>query len=203
MNTLIYLKALKMRSLTYLSFPVLLTFILLSGWQNVQANHSASQVEPSNLVISTLLYTEEAIALLRINPDLSKTKIRHALALIEDIDSYYTHNTVASLIKQGSTVVATSYRHFYPKVDLSLLDSENKLPTLSYKLDYNILYHGNIADQPLPDNLFFDYTYAKASLVTAREALNVDHSLEAMANLRRVFEAIYVDPDFNVSADNH
>ena len=171
--------------------------------QNTQANHSVELTEPSNLVINAMVLTEEAIALLRINPDSSKTKIEQALTLIKDLDSYYTRHTVATLEKQGSTVVAASYKHYYPKVDLSLLHNKHELPTLSYKLKSNIVYHGDESKQSSSDGMYFDYTFAKASLITARDAINADHSLEAMANLRRVFEAIYVDPYFNVSANNH
>ena len=57
-----------MKSLTYLAFPAFLTFILLIGWQNAQANHAAESKNVNNLVIDTLVQTEEAIALLRINP---------------------------------------------------------------------------------------------------------------------------------------
>ena len=203
MNTLIYQKAQKMKSLTYLSFPALLTFILLTGWQNVQANNATNQATPSNLVIDTLLYTEEAIALLRINPESSKTKIEQALTLIERIDSHYPHNTIASVEKKSPTTITYSHKHFYPQVDLSLLNSAHQLPTLTYKLKSNILYHGDTAKQPSADNLYFDYTFARASLKTAHEALDANHSLETMANLRRVFEAIYIDPNFNVSTENH
>ena len=202
MNTLIYLKVLKMKSINFLTFPAILAFFLVSGWQSTQASYSNEQSATTHLAIDTLAHTEEAIALLRINPELAQNKVEHALALINDISAYYTHNTVANLEIQGKNVVATSYHHYYPKVDLSLLENQNQLPTLKYKLDADIVYHGDIAERPSVNNLYFDYTFAKASLITAREAINANHPLEAMENLQRTFEAIYVDPEFNVSAVN-
>lgn len=190
-----------MKSLSYLTFPAILTFILLTGWQSVQANHSADTKNVSNMVIATLVHTEEAIALLRINSDSAKAKVSEALTSIKNIDAHYEHNTVASLQKQGSTVTATDYQHYYPRVDLHLLSNKQELPTLNYKLNSDIVYQGNAGSVGEQNTLYFDYTFAKASLVTARDAIDADHALEAMANLRRVFEAIYVNPDFNVSPD--
>ena len=190
-----------MKSLAYLAFPAFLTFILLAGWQSAQANHATESKNVNDLVIDTLVHTEEAIALLRINPDSAKAKVTDALASIKNIGAHYEHNTVASLEKLGSTVTATDYRHYYPRVDLYLLSNKQELPTLNYKLDSNIVYKGSDNPKDAQKELFFDYTFAKASLTTAREAIDADHALEAMANLRRVFEAIYVNPDFNVSPD--
>ena len=190
-----------MKSLSNLAFPAFLTFILLVGWQNAQANHAVESKNVSNLVIDTLVHTEEAIALLRINSDSAKAKVGKALAAIKQIDAHYEHNTVASLEKLGSTVTATDYRHYYPRVDLHLLSNKQELPTLNYKLDSDIVYTGNEDSKNAQKDLFFDYSFAKASLTTAREAIDANHALEAMANLRRVFEAIYVNPDFNVSPD--
>lgn len=192
-----------MKSLSYMTIPALLTFILLSGWQSAQASpsHAAEQKNVSNLVIDTLVHTEEAIALLRINPDSAKAKVNHVLSLIKEIDAHYEHYMVASLEKQGSTVTATDYLHYYPRVDLHLLSNKQELPTLNYKLETDIVYQGSDNTLATQNGLYFDYTFAKASLVTARDAIDADHPLEAMANLRRVFEAIYVNPDFNVSPD--
>lgn len=202
MNTFIYTKALKMKSLNYLTFPAILAFFLLSGWQNTQASYSDEQKNTTHLALDTLVHTEEAIALLRINPELAKNKIEHALGRINEISAYYTHNTVVALESQGKSVMVDPYLHYLPKIDLSLLENQNQLPTLKYKLDADIVYRGNIVNPPSANNLYFDYSFAKASLLTAREALNANHSLEAMANLRRTFEAIYIDPAFNVSAVN-
>ena len=58
-----------------------------------------------------------------------------------------------------------------------------------------MLYKGNLQSE----EAWFDYTFAKASLVTVREAIHAGHSVEAMSNLKRVFEAIYLSPEFNVS----
>ena len=191
-----------MKSITFLTYPVLLTGILLLGWQGVQAGHSEQHESVENMVIDTLVTTEEAMAILRINPDSAKDKVKHALTLIKDIDAHFEHNTVASLKEKDSTVMASNYQHFYPQVDLQLLSNEQELPTLNYKLESDIVYRGEQTKRDADKDLYFDYTYAKASLVTARDAIDADHALEAMANLRRVFEAIYVNPDFNVSPDN-
>lgn len=188
-----------MKSISFIAFPAFLTFILLMGWQNAQAVNSDEQKNVSQMVIDTLVETEEAIALLRINPESAKNKVSQALSLINDIDAHFEHNTVASLAKEGSTVTATDYRHYYPSVNLQLLSNKQELPTLNYKLQSDIVYQGSADNTVTQDRLYFDYTYAKASLVTARDAIDANHALEAMANLRRVFEAIYVNPDFNVS----
>ena len=191
-----------MKSVSFLTIPAILTFFLLSGWQNAQSGSSNTSTTVSDMVVETLVNTEEAIALLRINPESAKVKIEHALSLIKDIGAHFDHHTVASLETTGSTVTASDYRHYYPKVDLSLLSGQQKLPTLAYKLNSDILYQGNDVGKNAQNDLYFDYTFAKASLRTARDATASGHALEAMANLRRVFEAVYVSPDFNVSANN-
>ena len=202
MNTSTNLKTLRMKSINYLAIPAILVFFLISGWQNSHASYSEEKVNTSYLVIETLKNTEQAIAVMRISPESAKNNIKQALALIDDIGAYYMHNTVVNVEKQGKSVIAKSYRHYYPKVDISMLNDVNQLPTLKYKLDTEILYQGNVAKEALEKNLYFDYTFAKASLKTAHEALNANHDLEAMANLRRTFEAIYLDPDFTVSTVN-
>ncbi len=191
-----------MKSLSYLAFPAFLTFILLIGWQNAQASNATESKNVNQMVIDTLVQTEEAIALLRINPATAKAKVGEALASIKSIGAQYEHNTVASLEKMGTTMKATDYRHYYPPVDLYLLSNKQELPTLNYKLESDIVYKGDDYSKDAKKELYFDYTFAKASLTTAREAIDADHALEAMANLRRVFEAIYVNPDFNVSTDS-
>ena len=166
------------------------TFLLV-GMQAAHANVSDEKSQLPHKVNQVLTDTEDAMAMLRIDPDKSYQLVKNALSNIEQIESAFNVKTISE--EKGKQAV--SYKHFYPRVDIELLQKEQTLPTLTYKLESDIVYKGNDKDL---QNAYFDYSFAKASLATARDAIRADHSLEAMSNLRRVFEAIYVDPEFKV-----
>lgn len=188
------------KSISYLSIPVIFLVILFNGCTSSDAAHILDHDAASDKVIDVLTHTENAIAGLRIDTTLSLDNVTKALALIDEIDKIYDVNTSNKLKEQDSTIVANSYTHYYPQVDLHTIEKTQGLETLKHKLDNAVIYNSETfkASRNHQD-LFFDYEFAKASLKTAKLALHADHDLEAMANLRRVFEAFYASPEFNVS----
>ena len=184
MNTYSHIK--KLTALALISAVVFVNVSFAQTKDNLSAEHELPQ-----LVNNVLLDTEQAIAMLRIDRDQSLDLVNQALATIKTLESSFSVNTITNSEK-GNT---HSHNHFYPKVDLTELQKDQTLPTLTYKLESDILYQGTDKG----DSAFFDYTFAKASLVTAKDAIKVDHDLEAMSNLRRVFEAIYLTPEFEVT----
>ena len=204
MNTLIYTQGKEMtkndiKQPYYLLAPIalLLGFALAKP---VLANTDAQYV--TKAASDVLQETQNAITQLRIDPNTSLTSVKQAIQAIEMIEDSYAHNTVTHTDSKYNTEIAQSYEHFYPKLDEQTLKNVNSLPALSYKINRDIVYKGSNKDLHATD-AFFDYTFAKASLITAKNAIKGNDSLEAMANLRRVFEAVYLAPDFNVSSNNN
>ena len=148
-------------------------------------------------VDTVLINTEKAIASLRIDGDLSLEKIDEAMEQIKKLESVYTAKVTTETDSKHNTEIAKSYTHFYPPLGETLTNAK-ALPNLSYKINSDILYKG----QKDNDSAYLDYTFAKASLMTAKDTINDGDKLEAMANLKRVFEAVYLAPDFDVADAN-
>ena len=205
MNTFVYLRGKEMnknqsKQPYYLFVPI----IILLGFaltKSVLAKTEVNTQEITQATSDVLTETENAIKLLRIDANTSLTSVENAIKAIELIEKSYTHNTLAHTERKHNTEIAESFEHFYPKLDERLLESISSLPTLSYKINSGIVYKGSDQERHTTD-AFLDYTFAKASLVTAKNAIKGNDALEAMANLKRVFEAVYVAPDFDVSAEN-
>lgn len=161
---------------------------------------ASTQVDTNALqkkVDSVLINTEKAIASLRIDGDLSLESIDEAMKQIKKLESVYTAKVTTETDSKYNTEIAKSYTHHYPPLGETLVNAD-ALPNLAYKINSEILYKGEENQEPLT-NAYLDYTFAKASLMTAKDAINDGDKLEAMANLKRVFEAVYLAPDFNVA----
>jgi paraquat-inducible protein B len=206
MNTLIYTQGKHMtKNDTKQPYYLLAPIALLLGFalaKPVLANTDIDTQAATSAVSRVLHETQNAITQLRIDPNTSLVSVKQAIAAIEMIEGSYAHNTVTHTNSKYNTEVANSYEHFYPKLDEQILKNINSLPTLSYKINSDIVYKGSNENLHTTD-AFLDYTLAKASLITAMNAIKGNDSLEAMANLRRVFEAVYLAPDFNVSEGNN
>ncbi len=206
MNTLIYIQGKKMtKSDSKQPYYLLAPIALLLGFalaKPVLANTAADTQATTIAASNVLKETQNAITQLRIDPNTSLMSVNQAIEAIEMIEGSYSHNTITHTDSKYNTKIANSYQHFYPKLDTQILKNVNALPTLSYKINRDIVYKGS--DEGLhATDAFLDYTFARASLITAKNAIKDNDSLEAMANLKRVFEAVYLAPDFNVSADNN
>ena len=190
---------LKTRSNYYLAFTVLLSLAVFSAWKGAYATQSPSS--SSAQADQVLAHTQSAMINLRIDPSASLEYVKKSLALIDEIEGLYSKNTTTELAQDNDTTIATGYLHHLPKVDLAKLKQKSELSSLIKKMNADIFYKQSDEKSEQSKQAWFDYTFAKASLITAREALKVNHSLEAVSNLERVFEAVYINPDFNVTED--
>ena len=204
MNTFIYIKSnsilssKKMNykySKSYLAYVLFISLFIVTGSGSVFATQSTVDVNVTDKTMKILKLTETAIENLNSDPKSALSNVEAALNKIQLIEASYTQNTMTEISHDRSAGTNASHTHYYPKLDINTLSNHSKLPTLSKKIKSDILYRGNLGSE----EAWFDYTFAKASLVTVREAINAGHSIEAMSNLKRVFEAIYISPEFNVS----
>ena len=178
--------------------PVLLTAALVGGTATAATTQMKTESVSHGWTQNALINTEHAIALLRIDREASLEKIENALASIEKIESKYAPVAEEAMV---SPYVDQRVVHSYPQVNLEKIVQDGMLPTLDYKLNPQITYQGSEMAEAMDANTaYFDFTLAKASLMTARDAIKVDHDLETLANLRRVFEAVYVNPEFEVAS---
>jgi len=206
MNTLIYTQGKLMTNTdSKQSLYFLAPIILLLGFslaKPVVANANIDNEVVPRAVNNVLEETENAITALRIDPSAALTSVKQAINSIELIEDAYAHKTITHADNKYNTEITNSYEHFYPRLGEETLKNINSMPTLSYKIDSNIVYKGSNKDLHLT-HVFLDYTFAKASLISAKNAIKGEDSLEAMSNLRRVFEAVYLAPDFNVATDKN
>ena len=188
MKNLSTLKKADAKTLNKALFPVLLTAALVGGTATAATTQMKTESVSQGWTQNALVNTEQAIALLRIDRDAS----------LEKIESKYAPVAEEAMV---SPYVDQRVVHSYPQVNLEKIVQDGMLPTLDYKLNPQITYQGSEMAEAMDANTaYFDFTLAKASLMTARDAIKVDHDLETLANLRRVFEAVYVNPEFEVAS---
>ena len=203
MNTFTYLKDKSgdLNSGTTLLSLIVATMLLLGfTMKPVFASSEINKNLVPEKVDNILIETEKAIASLRIDPSMSLTSINLAIDAIKQLEKTYEHKVITKTKEKYNTEIAKGYEHYYPPLSDHIVSNINALPTLSYKVNSNILYRGQDVDDNKLTNAYLDYTFAKASLMTAKDAINDNDALEAIANLRRVFEAVYLTPDFNVKS---
>ncbi|MDW3094892.1 MAG: hypothetical protein R8G33_04380 [Gammaproteobacteria bacterium] len=182
-----------------LTLTTALTVTMLFSTSNLFASNKDSQLDVSNYAYEILVNTEQALNNMTYQPKESLSYVTTSLDLIEKIESNFTQNTLTETNQDKKDRIAHSHTHYLPKLDLTELKNNETLPILKQKIKTDVVYKGESETSDYPNNAWFDYTFAKASLVTVREALNAGHSMEAIRNLKRVYEAIYIEPDFNVS----
>lgn len=208
MNTFIYTKSksiLNKKSQdkkmfgTKLALATALTVSIVFSTSTIFANNNESQNNVSSYAYEILVNTEQALNNMTYQPKESLSYVTTSLDLIEKIESNFTKNTLTETNQDKKDRIAHSYTHYLPKLDLEDLQNNESLPTLKQKIKTDVLHIGEAGTNDTANNAWFDYTFAKASLVTVREALNAGHSMEAIRNLKRVYEAIYIAPEFSVS----
>ncbi len=187
-------------------------FVIVFGYSSITfANNNVSDKNISNssenvesLVSDILKDTEASLALVESNSETSLKHVNNALTLIKEIKkelSPDTHAESKSPLKINNT---KEYWFIYPRVSENIINNSEIFPTLHSKFNTNILYRGDkhgIKTNKFKTNklsAYFDYAFAYASLITAKEALIANNYQEAKSSLRWVFEAVYINPDFNV-----
>ena len=188
-------KSVQSASKSYLVLAIVVGFFMSISTGTVMAAKEAADVNVSEKSMKILKLTESAIGSLESDPESALSNVEAALQKIKLIESSYTKNTSTELSQRKSAGLSASHTHYFPRLEVNDIRDNSKLPTLSKKIESDVLYKGNLQSE----EAWFDYTFAKASLVTVREAIHAGHSVEAMSNLKRVFEAIYLSPEFNVS----
>ena len=161
---------------------------------NELSKEGEKAIDTSELSLDILSLTEHSIASLRIDTSESLSFIDNALSKIILIEDYFQGNEHQ---KHQTTSILYTSKQLYPMIQLKELSEGNVLPTLKYKIrNQSILRVDNYENINIA---YFDYISAKTSLNTAKNALLVDHKLEAIAHLRKVFEAVYLDKQDTVS----
>lgn len=194
-NTYIYLKA----KYAAILFILVLPFVC----STVGANHNKiGNNNSSKFANDVLVLVEESIAQLWKNPYISVEKIKAALSLIGRIEGHFPAQTVTTIKSEATKKPEVTYIHYLPEINMELLKGEGEMPTLFHKLSLGVLFHGNTSKDQLENRYFLDFTFAKANLKTALNAIKAGYKFEAKNNMRRVFEAVYVSPDFEVLSHN-
>lgn len=182
---------------------ITLSFSAVAGIQNINS-HTVSTIEDNknvpDYVDLILKDTEDALSLVESNPRSSLLHVKNAIENINLLKNTVSHDTHA--INKSPLIVNESkeYWFVYPSINQHTLQNKIEFPTIYSKLQNNILYKGVNDEQNDEVSAYFDYAFAHASLLTAREALVANNIREATSSLKWVFEAIYLSPDFNVAA---
>ncbi len=189
----------------FLFFSLILISLPLTAFSDIQQTHkniaftSGGSNTVSDLVENILKSTEDALSRVEANPRSSLLYVKNAINTIDKLKNELSHDThvenKSPLIVNGSK----EYWFIYPPVNKEVLHNKAKFPTIYAKLKNGIIYQGNNNKQNNIHTAYFDYAFAKASLLTAREALVANNTREAISSLRWVFEAIYMNPDFYIT----
>lgn len=161
-----------------------------------------SQVD--TLIKNVLKNTEQSLALVESNTADSLQHVENAITSIRDIKQHLSPDTH---VEAKSPLFLDNYAEYwfkYPQVNQSLFNNKGTFPTLSTKLKTGVLYGSETTNNSQESvNGYFDYAFAYSSLKTARDALAVNNYREATSSLNWVFDAVYINPVFNVvSHDN-
>ncbi len=164
-------------------------------------NKSASNVQA--LIEDVLRNTESSLMSVESNTWDSIQHVENALSSILKIKEELSPDTH---VEAKSPLVVDNKREYwfmYPRVAKDTIYNEEVFPTLHSKYKSGIFYEGDGAGQANDEfAAYFDYPFAYASLLTARDALNTNKFKEAYIALKWVFEAIYLRPDFYVNEEH-
>ena len=178
---------------------IILSFSVVASANTHKTNNHENNANNLEILVAEVLQdTEVSLTLVENNTSESLMHVNKALASIKEIKKELSPDTHAKS-KSPSANDSKDYWFIYPRVSENIFNNNEKFPTLSNKFKSNILYHGNINNNSKYDfSAYFDYAFAYASLLTAREALTAKNFREAKSSLKWVFEAIYINPDFHV-----
>ena len=157
----------------------------------------------SKLVVQVLKSTEDALPLVKDNSSSSLMHVQDALVAIREIESLLSPDTHVKSKSPNVVGNIKEYWFLYPRIDDVIFENILEFPTLIQKYRTGVLYQGNIISKPIDFTAYFDYAFAKASLLTAKDALTVEHTREAISSLRWVFEAVYISPNFMISQQSN
>ncbi len=147
------------------------------------------------LVENILKETEAALRQVESEPSVSLEHVVSAIATVHSLKRQLSPDTH---VENKSPLVVNNSKEYwftYPSVRKEVINNKAMFPTIHSKFKSGILYQGS-EDQ---FSAYFDYAFAHASLITAREAIVANNTREAISSLKWVFEAIYVSPDFYVA----
>ncbi|MFK7816835.1 MAG: hypothetical protein AB8B92_10930 [Gammaproteobacteria bacterium] len=186
-------------------FPIIaLLLLIIPIFASAEVKNTGSDIKTGNveqLVKEVLMNVETSLAQVESNTARSLSYVEKALAGIRDIKGNLSPDTHAELKSPLLVEESKEYWFIYPRLGKEVLTNEEKFPTLYGKFESGVLYHGEEAtkSEVRDTSAYFDYAFAYASLITAREALGVENYREARNSLKWVFESVYVNPDFYVA----
>ena len=179
----------------------------LNSMANITSLSEVNKNTIEILVKDTIKNTEKSLLVIESDSITAQHYLDEALKSIKhlrDILSPDTHAEYKSPIILDSS---KEYWFTYPQVSNHIFENEQDFPTIHSKLNSEILYRGignNNLDKDLNEqSAFFDYAFAHASLLSAKDAIKSDNHREAKRALKRVFEAIYISPDFLITKYDH
>lgn len=148
------------------------------------------------LIFDVLKNTEESLATVEKDTWNSLQHVENAINSIHMLKKELSPDTHKKAKSPEIIVDNKEYWFIYPVVSEDILKDRSNLPTLHSKKKSGILYKGNM---PKSNNSYLDYAFAYASLKMAREALTIEDYDDARTSLLWVFDAIYMQPGFNVA----
>lgn len=189
-----------------LSFYLLILFLipLLGNAEVFDKKNTDPEIKVDNLeqlVKEVLMNAETSLAQVESNTARSLSHVEKALSGIRDIKGSLSPDTHLELKSPLLVEESKEYWFIYPRIGEEVLKNKEQFPTLHGKFESGILYHGEEANRSEARDTaaYFDYAFAYASLITAREALVAKNYREARSSLKWVFESVYVNPDFYVA----
>jgi len=168
-------------------------------------NLSQNSVETltETLVKEVLNDTEQSLSLVESSASDALQHVENALSSLREIKNRLSPDTHVESKSPLMVGDVSEYWYLYPQVHQDILSDNLAFPTLHSKLQSGLLDQSEVKSTTEDEIVaYFDYAFAYSSLKMAREALMVSNYREATSTLKWVFDAIYINPGFNVVGHN-
>ena len=188
-------------SYTLASFLFVFSQTSMASVQNMTEGKN-STIE--NLVVEVIQNTEKSLPLVDRDASAALEYVDDAIASIKRIKEKSSPDTHAEAKSPLILDESKEYWFIYPQVNTEIFNNKTDFPTLYSNKNLGLLYRGtNNNDNYEVSRAYFDYAFAYASLLTAKDAIKANKLREAEMALMWVFDAIYVDPDFFIANYDH
>ena len=190
----------RIRSILSYSFVGGLFVFSQSSIASIQNAAEIKNNSVENLVTEVVHNAEKSLPLVDSDTTAALQHVEEALKLVNSIKENISRDTHAEAKSPLVHEESKEYWYLYPRVDKKILSNKADFPMLHSKYSSGVLYKGESDKKTQNDSYaYFDYAFAYASLLTAKDALQANELLRAKIALKWVFEAVYITPEFLIS----
>jgi hypothetical protein len=179
------------------SAPILAGLVLVGGLSHVFASEATDEhQQASYYAAQVLIHTEQALQSIDTRKENSIADVQDALKCISRVEQIIQLHQKNQSQSPNKANLERGTDGIYPALENSLFSNASGMPTLTNKVRDRTIYRGADSANAGEMQAYLDTAFAKASLITAKLALEAGNQTEARNALNRVFEAVYLFPEF-------